>query len=257
MVTRGLVLGLCLLVCMMKRLVQHVGLACQRERAGGRVAVVSGEEVLPGLHPQRYCHRCDLACRHSSAVPLGSRGGSDRQQKYILLTSCLKVGPFAPVKHPQDILSVSDEQADLSQVQLEALHEAHQRGSRLARSPDAGLRRWADCMELTASASNGSSVLEGSGSYVTVWWKGVPWLARPLEYWVGMWLQVHSPIPSLTTTPTQRQRFGLAQTLFESPPAPHETCAEERVCRVQGTRGDTRDTGLRARLACLACRGRG
>jgi hypothetical protein len=255
MVTRGLVLSLGLLVCMMKRLLQHVGLARQRERAGGcwRVAVVSGEEALPGLHPQPCCHRCDLACRHSSAVPLGSRGGSDRQQnRYI--TSCLKVGPFAPVKHPQDILSVSDEQADLSQVQLGAVNEAHQRGSRLARSPDAGLRRWADYMELKASASNGSSVLEGSGSYVTVWWKGVPWLARPLEYWVGMWLQVPAPIPSLTTTPTQRQRFGLAQTLFESPPAPHGTCAEERACRVQGTRGDT---GLRARLACLACRGRG
>lgn len=255
MVTRGLILRLSLLVCMMKRFVQHVGLARQRERAGacGRVAAVSGVQALPGLHPQPFCHRCDLTCRHSSAVPLDSRGGSDGQQKRdMLLTSCFKVGPFA---HPQDILSVSDDHADLSQVQLGAVHEAHQRVSQLARSSDAGLRRWSDCMELTASASNGSSVLEGSGSYATVWWKGVPWLARPLEYWVGMWLQVPAPIPSLTTTPTWRQRFGPVQTLFESPPAPHtKRVPKERACGVQGTRGDT---GLRARLACLVCRGRG
>ena len=215
MVSRGLVLSLGLLFCMMERLV-HVPPACpacgawRRSRAFIRSLVVTA----------------GLACRHSSAVPLDSRGRSDGQQKRdMLLTSCFKVGPFAPIKHPQDILSVSDDQADLSHVQLGEVHEAHQRVLRLARSPDAGLRRWADGMELTASASNGSRVLEGSGSFATVWWKGVPWLARPLEYWVGMWLQVLAPIPS-TTTPSRRQQFGLAQTLFQSPSAPHQTCAE-------------------------------
>lgn len=166
---------------------------------------MSGADALLGLPPRPRCHSCDVACTHScSAVLLDSRGGSDEQQKRdMLFTSCLKVGPFAPVNHPQDILSMPDDQAALSQVHLGAVHEAHHRGSRLTRSPDAGLTIWADGMELTASASNGGTVLEGSGSYATVWWKGVPWLARPLEYWVGEWLQVLAPIPFLTTTRTR------------------------------------------------------
>ncbi len=152
--------------------------------------------------------------RASSAVPLDSRGGSEGfeqpEKVGVLFTSCLKVGPYAAVEHPQDMLSMPDDEAALSLVRLQAAHSTHkggdgsQRGPPSVPSPNAGqtaehgqlTRDGAAApghsgeMELTARGSNGSSILESSGSYVTVTWKGVPWLAPPLQYWVGMWLQV-------------------------------------------------------------------
>ena len=125
----------------------------------------------------------------------------------MLFTSCLKVGPYAAVEHPQEMLSMPDDQAALAWVRLQAAHRGAggiYRGPPSVPSLDAGQRaehgqltrdgatapRHSGQMELTARGSNGSSVLESSGSYVTVTWKGVPWLAPPLQYWVGMWLQV-------------------------------------------------------------------
>ena len=142
--------------------------------------------------------RTPLGSRRSSAVPVrraeqehvhgdvlsAPRGDVDPAGLRLnpFATSCLHVGPYADlVQHPQRILSLPD--ADLvgvagSNDDTSQQTQAHAQG--LARTGD---------VELTAAASGGGSVLPQSGAFVTVTWKGIPWLAAPFEYWIGMWLE--------------------------------------------------------------------
>ena len=139
-----------------------------------------------------------LGSRRSSAVPVrraeqehahgdnifAPRGDVDPAGLRLnpFATSCLHVGPYADlVQHPQRILSLPD--ADLLGV-AGSNDDTSQQTEALAQ----GLARTGD-VELTAAASGGGSVLPQSGAFVTVTWKGIPWLAAPFEYWIGMWLE--------------------------------------------------------------------
>jgi hypothetical protein len=118
--------------------------------------------------------------------------------------SCFKIGPYAPLEHPQDLLRVSpqedladtsDAARELSWLRAAINHPAQvHESSYLAQGDDAQPDDGA-AVELTAIASDGSNVLRRSGSFATVQWKGVPWLSRPFEYWVRLTLLPCPPSP--------------------------------------------------------------
>ena len=127
----------------------------------------------------------------------------DLDQKHGIemeLWRCFKIGPYANVEHPQDILTLEDRDTVLSLIHASGsmreslgMHtksrsQANAQGTtRMVKSRSGDMD---NAMELIAASQNGSRVLPQSGSFVTVHWKGVPWTALPLQYWIGMWLEV-------------------------------------------------------------------
>lgn len=129
-----------------------------------------------------------IACTSSCAFAYSSgRLGSTAGQ---FLPSCFKIGPYSALEHPQQVLTVRSDHGDEDLSWLRAATHAFkdspqvQQHAHLAEG-DIGqpLDDRAD-VELTASASDGSDVVQRSGSRVSVSWKGVPWSAAPFEYWV-------------------------------------------------------------------------
>ena len=169
----------------------------ERERGGEREREREREIHICALWLVVFVTDC--LCRPRSivsAVPLGNRGHKARSlddvqspEVGIFFTSCFKIGPYASAVHPQDVLGGHAD--DISLLHHSHPHEVlQQRGQEELKGKTGEWAADGD-IELTAFASDGSTVVQRSGSTVTVTWKGVPWLAMPFEYWIGVWLEVH------------------------------------------------------------------
>ena len=73
------------------------------------------------------------ACRESSAAPLHLNEKANAEELRpvdvdMMFTSCLAVGPYASIHHPQDVLSLHNDDADVALLHPQVSSLLHPQG---------------------------------------------------------------------------------------------------------------------------------